>query len=188
MTAHEKILVKWPKVMFPVLVTAVFGVTCFFACIGILYARVKFDAFPEVGMIGFGFVVLVLAFFTWISFWGFLSSLRNLKEPYKRLMADENGILFVVNPRKDEHILTPWREIKEINKGNVKRGCSRPTIYVDTLHVVLYSGSSVSFPDFIVNSEQHSDKDIHLAEDTMDVELDQLIQALGEMKGKAEWS
>jgi len=183
MVEQEKIVVKWPPTLFPVIVTAVFGVISPLACGGLLYAKFVYGAFPEIGMIGFGFVVLVLAFFTFISIDGFFSSLRNLKEPYTRLEADENGMSFVVNARKGGNILAPWREIKEIKRENrVYRGDHH---YIDTLHVALYSGSSVSLSS-IMNAESASgDKEIHLGKDTLDIDLDELIQTLNEMKDKA---
>ncbi len=184
MTAIDKLLVKWPKVLFPVIITAVFGVISPLACGGILYAKFVHGAFPEIGMIGFGFVVLVLAFFTWASIGGFFSSLRNLKEPYTRLEADNNGMSFVVNARKGGNILVPWAEIKEIKQDNVYRGDHH---HIDTLHVALYSGSSISLSS-IMNAESASgDKEIHLGKDTLDFDLDELIQTLNEMKDKAKW-
>lgn len=181
----ETVIVRWPRNFSMVVILGVFTLVFVVLIPGMLYWYASGNFPSEIGLFSFLLVFLILSLFGFVIIGGFISGIKNYRNPFMRFLADRDGIYLNITFKMKDAFFISWDDIKKIEKTQIKRsmGGSGGTMIIDSVGIFLNPSSSVELPKVMRGVEQCTTQLINFPGDTLNVEdLDGLIKKINKIK------
>jgi hypothetical protein len=180
----DDIAIKWPKNLGLVILLGIFSILFILLIPGLIIMYLNGMVPKEVGLIGFAFVFLIIFLFGLVIIGGFISAIKNQKNPFIRFLANHEGLFMNITFKKKDAFYVSWNDIEKIEKTTIKRSMSRGTMIVDALGIFLKPSSNCTLPKVLRGVEDCTKEQINFAKDTLDYNFDELITKIIIMKDK----
>jgi hypothetical protein len=174
---------KWPKNLALVLLTGFFAIGICGLVPLLVYLKSQGQLPEDLVKTNFTVAMVVVGIFGLICLGGFISSVKNYFNPFTRFIANHEGMFMNITLRGQKAFFVAWHDLAKIEKTQIKRTAGRgATHYVDALGIFIKDDAAVDVPQVKRGVENSTDRQINFPEDTLDKDLDQLLQQLNDLK------
>jgi len=172
--------VKWPK---SILLTTLTGIFAIFLLSAII-VLIKNPYESSNIFLNYNFMLIVLTIAELYCVKAFMWHSKNYINPYKRLVANNEGLFLDITLKENSAFFIPWQNILTIERKFIEIGDKDDENFFSgyVFYVKLKSNSEYSFPKIMRGIEACSEKEINMAENTLDMDLDSVIDKLNAMK------
>lgn len=184
MNSHD-IIIRWPKGFTPGITERIGGIILLLGLLSYTVDTFFINLSEIIGHIGRIFILIFLFIGIILLTMGMMASLKNYRGSNNRLVANKEGLFLNITLRKNEAFYLPYQNILAIEKKKIKRSIFYPSIFIDALSIKLMPGIDYTFPKVMRGVSAYSHRELNLAKDTLDMDLDSLIEQLKMLKEKS---
>lgn len=177
---RDILVIRWPKVVLPCLITGIFSVLLSIAILVSIWAFIN-NKLPT-GLLESIFVIVILILFDLVAILGFVKSVRNYSNPYTRFIANHEGVFFNIILGGKRAFFLPWSSIESINIDKKYRSVGRYGSLIDVLLISFKQSPEHKLPSVLSNAFTDAQNNIYFYYDTLDVSLENIASRLNEMK------
>jgi len=181
-SASDDVTARWPKNFSLLVLVGIFAAIMSILIPGLIYLYVAGKMPEEIGFLSFIVLMFFMGLFGVACIGGFVSSVKNYRNPFLRFLANSEGLFMNITFKMKDAFFVSWGDIEKIEKTIVKRSMSRGTQNVDSLGVFIKNKSNIVLPKAMRGVEGCTKNQVNFPEDTLDTELDDLLEKLNSLK------